>query len=128
MAGKHSGTKLAVDFSDIEDARARLVGAAARTPCVRSEALSRISGAELYLKLENLQHTGSFKVRGSFVKLSLLSAEQRSRGVVAMSAGNHAQGLAYHAQRLGIPALLLCRRVLRIPRLKAPASTGLGSS
>jgi len=107
MADKRSGTKLAVNFSDIEDARARLVGAVARTPCVRSEALSRISGAELYLKLENLQHTGSFKVRGSFVKLSLLSAEQRARGVVAMSAGNHAQGLAYHAQRLGIPAVIV---------------------
>src|SRR3954469_8066241 len=107
MVHKDSDTKLAVTFSDIEDASNRLIGAVAKTPCVRSESLSRISGAELYLKLENLQHTGSFKPRGAFIKLSRLSGEQRSRGVVAMSAGNHAQGVAYHAQRLGIPAVIV---------------------
>ena len=64
-------------------------------------------GCELYLKLENLQRTGSFKDRGAFVRLSNLSAEEAKRGVIAMSAGNHAQGVAYHANRLGIPATIV---------------------
>ena len=78
------------------------------------------------LKLENLQHTGSFKARGAFVKLAGLSDEQRSRGVVAMSAGNHAQGVAYHAQRLGIPATIVMPTFTPIPRLKGRDSTVRG--
>jgi threonine dehydratase len=69
--------------------------------------MSEVIGCELYLKLENLQRTGSFKDRGSYVKLSKLSADEAKRGVIAMSAGNHAQGVAYHAKRLGIPATIV---------------------
>ena len=94
-------------FADVVAAAEALAGVVYETPCLRSDALSALTGAEVYLKCENLQRTGSFKVRGSYVKLSSLSYEQRSRGVVAASAGNHAQGVAYHASRLGIDATIV---------------------
>jgi threonine dehydratase len=72
-----------------------------RTPCVESRTLSQLTGCEVFLKFENLQFTASFKERGACNKLVQLSEEERDRGVIAMSAGNHAQGVAYHAQRLG---------------------------
>jgi threonine dehydratase len=98
---------MTVTFAEIEDARHRLEGVVAVTPCIASPSLARLAGADLVLKLENLQHTGSFKARGAFIKLSQLTDEQRARGVVAMSAGNHAQGIAYHAQHLGIPTTIV---------------------
>ena len=98
---------MTVTFADIEEARRCIAGAVAVTPCIASPSLSRLTGAGIRLKLENLQHTGSFKSRGALVKLAGLTPEQRARGVVAMSAGNHAQGVAYHAQRLGIPATIV---------------------
>jgi threonine dehydratase len=94
-------------FADIEDARRRIEGAVAATPSISSPTLSLAVGAEVVLKLENLQRTGSFKARGALVKLAGLGEAEKSRGVVAMSAGNHAQGVAYHAQRLGIPATIV---------------------
>jgi threonine dehydratase len=85
-------------------------GAVVETPTVHSRLLSELSGARLFLKMENQQYTASFKERGALVRLLALSPEQRRRGVVAMSAGNHALGVAYHAQRLGIPATVVMPR------------------
>lgn len=97
-------------LTDIQAAAARILGQVAVTPCVRSLTLSRITGAEVFLKFENLQFTASFKERGALNKLLLLQPEERARGVIAMSAGNHAQGVAYHAKRLGIPAVIVMPR------------------
>ncbi len=77
------------------------------TPCLHSRTLSDIAGCEVFLKFENLQFTAAFKERGAFIKLSSLTSDERARGVIAASAGNHAQGVAYHAQRLGIPATIV---------------------
>ena len=91
-------------ITDIRAAAARMGDAIMRTPCLPSRTLSRIAGCELFLKFENLQFVASFKERGALNKLLLLQPEERAAGVIAMSAGNHAQGVAYHAARLGIPA------------------------
>ena len=98
---------LPVSIADIRSAAAAIASAVAHTPTVYAPALSELVGAEIWLKLETLHRTGSFKERGALNKLLALSPEQRSVGVVAMSAGNHAQGVAYHAQRLGIPATIV---------------------
>ena len=98
---------LAVTLADIQAAAARIKGAVVRTPCLRSETLSRIAGAEVWIKVENLQFTASFKERGALNTLLQLNDAERRRGVIAMSAGNHAQGVAYHAGRLGIPATIV---------------------
>jgi threonine dehydratase len=95
---------------DIRDAAQRLHGHVLDTPCVPSRTLSAITGCEVFLKFENLQFTASFKERGALNKIALLSDEERARGVLAVSAGNHAQGVAYHAQRLGIPATIVMPR------------------
>ncbi len=94
-------------IDDIRAAAERLEGQVIRTPLVQAARMSEVLGCELFLKLENLQRTGSFKDRGAFNRLSQLSPEEARRGVIAMSAGNHAQGGAYHAQRLGIPATIV---------------------
>jgi threonine dehydratase len=98
---------LPVTLADIQAAAARIKGAVVRTPCLRSETLSRIAGAEVWIKFENLQFTASFKERGALNTLLQLSDAERRHGVIAMSAGNHAQGVAYHAGRLGIPATIV---------------------
>ena len=98
---------LPISLEDIRCAAARLAGAIEHTPCLHSRTLSRLTGAEIFLKFENLQFTASFKERGALNKLLSLSAAERGRGVIAMSAGNHAQAVAYHAARLGIPALIV---------------------
>jgi threonine dehydratase len=97
----------AVSLPDVERAAAAIRGAIVRSPTVPAPALSQLAGAEIFLKLETQHLTGSFKERGALVKLLSLGAAARKRGVVAMSAGNHAQGLAYHAARLGIPATIV---------------------
>ncbi len=99
--------KLPVSFQDVLKARDKIAGAIEHTPCLHSKTLSRIFGCELWLKFENLQFTASFKERGALNKLLSLTAEEKSRGVIAMSAGNHAQGVAYHSGRLGIPATIV---------------------
>ena len=91
----------------IRAAAARIEGAIERTPFLPSQTLSRLTGCKLHLKFENLQFTASFKERGALNKLLQLSETERKRGVVAMSAGNHAQAVAYHAARLGIPAVIV---------------------
>ena len=96
-----------VTLEDIQRAAELLEGQVIRTPVHPSGPLSDLTGAEVFLKLETLQHTGSFKDRGAYVKLWSLTDEQKANGVIAMSAGNHAQGVAYHAKRLGIPATIV---------------------
>src|SRR5438067_11496828 len=96
-----------ISLDAIRTAAARIAGAVARTPFLPSRTLSRVTGCELYLKFENLQFTASFKERGALNKLASLSDAERRRGVIAMSAGNHAQAVAYHAARLGIPAVIV---------------------
>jgi threonine dehydratase len=99
-----------VSLDDIRSAAARIAGAVERTPCLRSRTLSRLTGAEVWLKFENLQFTASFKERGALNKLLSLDAAVLRRGVIAMSAGNHAQGVAYHAARLGARAVIVMPR------------------
>jgi len=96
-----------VSIVDVRQAAEALRGAVVRSPCLRSPTLSAMTGAEVFVKFENLQFTGSFKERGALWRLLALDAEERRRGVIAMSAGNHAQGVAYHAQRLGVPATVV---------------------
>jgi len=98
---------LPVTLDDVEAARARLSGAIVDTDCDWSRTLSEILGCKTWLKFENQQFTASFKERGAINRLSALTAEERRRGVIAMSAGNHAQGVAYHANRLGIPTTIV---------------------
>ncbi|MBC8337200.1 MAG: threonine ammonia-lyase [Rhodospirillales bacterium] len=95
-----------VTIDAIRDAARQLEGRVVRTPSLPSPALSERCGAEIVLKLENLQVTGSFKSRGAYIKLAGLADEEKKAGVVAASAGNHAQGVAYHARNLGIPATI----------------------
>lgn len=96
-----------IGLADIETARDRLAGHLLVTPFLEAHVLSRITGAQVFVKFENLQFTASFKERGALNRLSTLNADERRRGVAAMSAGNHAQGVAFHAHRLGIPALIV---------------------
>jgi threonine dehydratase len=100
-------TDLPVTIAQVRDAAAAIAGTVAHTPLIAAPALSELAGAEIHLKLETLHRTGSFKERGALTKLLALDAAQRRAGVVAMSAGNHAQGVAYHARRLGIPATIV---------------------
>ena len=112
-------------IQDIRDAAVRLQGQVLDTPCVESKTLSDIVGAQVFLKFENLQFTASFKERGACNKLAQLSPEERARGVVAMSAGNHAQGVAYHAQRLGIRAVIVMPRFT--PGVKVERTRGFAA-
>ena len=98
---------LPVTLEDVEYAAARIGDAVVHTPCLRSETLSRIAKADVWVKFENQQFTASFKERGALNTLLQLAPEEKKRGVIAMSAGNHAQGVAYHAGRLGIPATIV---------------------
>lgn len=101
---------MAVDLAAIRAARARIGACVARTPLAKSFTLSAMFGADIHLKFENRQFTASFKERGALNRLLLLSPEERRRGVAAMSAGNHAQALAYHGSRLGIPVAIVMPR------------------
>ncbi len=114
-----------LSLQDIEQAALRLNGHLLNTPCVESRTLSQITGAQIFLKFENLQYTASFKERGACNKLSQLTAEERQRGVIAMSAGNHAQGVAYHAQRMGIRAVIVMPRFT--PGVKIERTRGFGA-
>lgn len=97
-------------LADVQAAAACIRDRVRVTPCARSETLSAITGAEVFLKFENLHFTASFKERGALNKLRSLTPEESARGVIAMSAGNHAQGVAYHAKHLGIPATIVMPR------------------
>ncbi len=114
-----------LEYPDILQAAQRLQGRVLRTPCVASQTLSDITGAQVFLKFENLQFTSSFKERGACNKLSQLTPEESARGVIAMSAGNHAQGVAYHAQRLGLRAVIVMPRLT--PGVKVERTRGFGA-
>ncbi|MBI2727765.1 MAG: threonine ammonia-lyase [Polaromonas sp.] len=114
-----------LSLEDIKRAAKRLDGHLLDTPCVESRTLSQVTGAQVFLKFENLQYTASFKERGACNKLAQLSADERKRGVIAMSAGNHAQGVAYHAQRLGIRAVIVMPRFT--PGVKIERTCGFGA-
>ena len=118
-------TALAISLGDVLAARERLRGQVYQTPCARSETLSRLTGQQVFLKLENLQMTGSFKERGALNRLSLLTPEESARGVVAASAGNHAQGVAYHATRLGVRSIIVMP--LATPLVKVTATREFGA-
>ncbi|MGA1828325.1 threonine ammonia-lyase [Microbacterium sp.] len=111
-------------LAEFEDAAAYLDGVITRTPIDESQYLSALLGVPVYLKLENLQRTGSFKIRGATYRLSRLTAEERARGVVAASAGNHAQGVAMAAQALGIPATIFMPLGVPVPKLLATRGYG----
>jgi len=114
-----------ISLQDIELAAQRLRGHILETPCVESRTLSQIVGAQVFLKFENLQFTASFKERGACNKLAQLTPEESARGVIAMSAGNHAQGVAYHAQRLGLRAVIVMPRFT--PDVKVERTRGFGA-
>ncbi|MEM8589749.1 MAG: threonine ammonia-lyase [Pseudomonadota bacterium] len=103
-------TDLPVTFDDVQRAAAEIGDHVVRTPTVPASALTDLAPAALYLKLENLQPTASFKVRGACNRLAALTNDERKRGVIALSAGNHAQGVAYHARRLSVPATIVMPR------------------
>ncbi|HEY9568222.1 MAG TPA: threonine ammonia-lyase [Thalassobaculum sp.] len=113
-----------VDLDSIRDAAAIIRGAVVRTPTVESPSLSLLLGCRLSLKLETQQHTNSFKERGAVVKLSGLDSAARRQGVIAMSAGNHAQGVAYHAARLGIPATIVMPETTPFSKVERTRSHG----
>jgi len=114
-----------VTLDDIEAARRRLAGAIIETDCDWSRTLSAILGCKIWLKFENQQFTASFKERGALNRLSALSTAERKAGVIAMSAGNHAQGVAYHAHRLGIPATIVMP--VSTPTVKVMNTRGHGA-
>src|SRR5262245_13841191 len=98
---------MTISLESIRAASAAIDQSVVRTPCLHSRTLSEVTGAQVYLKFENHQFTASFKERGAINKLLSLTPEQRKKGVIACSAGNHAQGVAYHATRLGIPSTIV---------------------
>src|SRR5262245_28982237 len=108
----------------IRDAASKIAGQVIATPTIAVPRLSALTGADVYLKLETLQHTGSVKVRGALVKLLSLDAPARQRGVIAMSAGNHAQGVAFHCQRLGIPATIVMPTATPFTKVDRTAAMG----
>jgi threonine dehydratase len=115
----------AITLADILAARARLAGSIYYSPCPHSQHLSSLTGQQVYLKLENLQMTGSFKERGALNRIATLTPDQARRGVIAASAGNHAQGVAYHATARGIRALIVMP--LPTPLVKVTATRGFGA-
>jgi threonine dehydratase len=114
-----------ISLSDIQAALGRIRGSIYLSPCARSENFSQLTGNSVYLKLDNLQRTGAFKERGALNKLLTMSPEERAQGVIAASAGNHAQGLAYHAGLHGIRALICMP--LTTPLIKVSATRSYGA-
>jgi len=113
-----------VTIEDLERARARLAGIVKPTPLIRSETLSRMTGAEVYLKPENLQKTGSFKIRGAYNRVAALAPADAARGAVAASAGNHGQALAWAASRAGVRATIVMPTTAAIAKIDATRSYG----
>src|SRR5437868_2554747 len=118
-------TRTGPGLPEIEAARERIDGIARVTPVYGSETFSRFAGREVLLKAENLQRTGAFKIRGAVNKLSTLSAEERATGVVAASAGNHGQAVAWAARELGVPATIYVP--LDAPMAKVEACRNYGA-
>jgi threonine dehydratase len=114
-----------ISLQDVRAAAQVLEGHIVNTPCLLSRTVSEVVGAIVWLKFENLQFTASFKERGALVKLASLTQEQRAKGVIAASAGNHAQGVAYHARRLSIPAIIVMPRFT--PSVKVERTRAFGA-
>jgi threonine dehydratase len=114
-----------VTLQDIREARERIAGQVVLTPCTPSESFGEMFGGHAWFKFENLQRTGSFKERGALNRMLLMPEDERARGVIAASAGNHAQGVAYHAARLGIPATIVMPE--RTPLVKVSATEKYGA-
>ena len=112
-------------IDDIRAAAERIKGSVVRTPMLKSRTLSEIIGADVWLKFENLQFTAAYKERGALNRLLQLSEEERARGVVAASAGNHAQAVAYHGRRLGIPVTIVMP--VSTPTIKVTQTEGHGA-
>jgi threonine dehydratase len=119
-----SATQDVLTIEDVRAAAARIEGHVLRTPTLPSAVLSRMTGAEIWLKLDNLQAVGSFKERGAANRLALLTPDERARGVVAMSAGNHAQGVARHASRRGVAATIVMPRHTPLAKVSGTAAWG----
>lgn len=117
---------LPVSLADVEAAFARIADSVVRTPTLVSRTLSEMTGATVYLKFENLQFTAAYKERGALNTLLQLSDEAKAKGVIAASAGNHAQGLAYHATRLGVPSTIVMPR--NTPIVKVTQTEGHGAT
>ena len=114
----------AITLDDVRAAAERINGAVVRTPTLKSQTLSELVGAEVWLKFENLQFTAAYKERGALNALLLLSEEAKARGVIAASAGNHAQGLAYHGKRLGVPVTIVMPKTTPQVKVSQTASHG----
>jgi len=114
----------AITLDDVRAAAKRIDGAVIRTPTLHSQTLSEMVGAEVWLKFENLQFTAAYKERGALNALLLMDPEQRARGVIAASAGNHAQGLAYHGKRLGVPVTIVMPKTTPQVKVSQTASHG----
>lgn len=114
----------ALTIDDVRAAEARIAGAVVRTPTMHSQTLSAIVGAEVWLKFENLQFTAAYKERGALNALLQLSDDQRARGVIAASAGNHSQGLSYHGTRLGVPVTIVMPRTTPSVKIMQTESVG----
>ena len=119
-----SETLPSLTLDDVRVAATRIAGQVVRTPTLYSKTLSAITGAEIWLKFENLQFTAAYKERGALNALLLLSEEQRRRGVIAASAGNHAQGLSYHGTRLGVPVTIVMPRTTPTVKIMQTESVG----
>jgi threonine dehydratase len=115
---------LPLTIDDVRTAAARIEGAIVHTPTMHSITLSKIAGAEIWLKFENLQFTAAYKERGALNALLLLTEEQRRRGVIAASAGNHSQGLSYHGTRLGVPVTIVMPRTTPSVKIMQTESVG----
>ena len=126
MATNPAATPPVLTLADVEAAAERIEGSVVRTPTLISKTLSELTGATIYLKFENLQFTAAYKERGALNKLLLMDETRRARGVIAASAGNHAQGLAYHAKRLGIPATIVMPKPT--PLIKVMQTEGHGAT
>jgi threonine dehydratase len=123
--GNDTNSNLSIQLADVLAARERLRDSIYLSPCPHSVMLSALTGQQVYLKLENLQMTGSFKERGALNRIALLTPEQAARGVIAASAGNHAQGVAYHATKRGIRAVIVMP--LTTPLVKVTATRDFGA-
>ena len=117
---------MTLSLDHIRAAAERIAGQVERTPCRYSRTLSQITGAEIWVKFENLQFTAAYKERGALNRLCHLTAEERKRGVIAASAGNHAQGLAYHGERMGVPVTIVMPR--GTPHVKVQQTREFGAS
>jgi threonine dehydratase len=120
----NAATDLPLTIEDVRAAAKRIEGAVVRTPTLHSQTLSNIVGTEIWLKFENLQFTAAYKERGALNALLQLTDEQRRRGVIAASAGNHSQGLSYHGTRLGVPVTIVMPRTTPSVKIMQTESVG----